>query len=88
MQKSSDGSIHRVALQMVVIYKLSCTLEEVIDDDHDDHESVEDLKHNEDEQTDDKITDYCFCLELVMINSSSDYWCRSDAVSSLIFSRY
>ena len=42
---------------MVVIYKLSCTVQEVIDDDH---ESVEDLKHNEDEQTDDKITDCCF----------------------------
>ena len=58
---------------MVVIYKLSCTVQEVIDDDH---ESVEDLKHNEDEQTDDKITDCCFCLKLLMISSSSsDYWC-------------
>ena len=67
MQKWSDG---RVALKMVVIYKLSCTVQEVIDDDH---ESVEDLKHNEDEQTDDKITDCCF-LPQVAYDQQQQQW--------------
>lgn len=56
---------NRVALQMVVIYKLASTVEQVIDDDHHDHESVEDLKYNEDAQTDDKLMDYRFCLKIV-----------------------